>query len=58
MLILDYIQFFTDLSFRKLPLHVYTKVLEFVEIFGASGAMINMSLIPRIDADAEHAGLD
>lgn len=59
MLFLDYLQMFTDVGVRKLPMHIYTKVPALVKLFGGSGAKINMSLVPKVEdgVDAEHAGL-
>lgn len=57
-MVLDYLQFFADLSLRNLPLHTYTKVPSFIQIFGKSGAMFNMSLVPGIDPDSSIPGLD
>ena len=59
MLFLDYLQMFTDVGVRKLPIHIYTKVPALVKLFGGSGAKINMSLVPKMEdgVDAEHAGL-
>ena len=59
ILFLDYVQMFIDLQARGLPLHTYTKVPAFVELFGETGAMINMSLVPEIvqGATKENAGL-
>jgi hypothetical protein len=55
----DYFQFFCDLAIRNLPIHMYTKVPSLVELFGETGAMFNMSLVPEIveGIDKEHAGL-
>lgn len=59
MLALDYLQMFADLEARRLPIHIYTKVPALVELFGKTGAMFNMSLVPKIETgiDEEHAGL-
>lgn len=55
----DYFQFFCDLAIRNLPIHMYTKVPSLVELFGETGAMFNMSLVPEMveGVDKEHAGL-
>ena len=59
LLFVDYVQMFIDLEARGLPLHTYTKVPALVELFGETGAMINMSLVPAIvqGATKENAGL-
>ena len=48
-LFFDYMQMFAELSAKKLPAHAYTKVLDFVKIFGKTGIKINMSGIPAVD---------
>lgn len=45
-MIFDYMQMFADLAARKLPIQAYSKVEDFVEIFGMTGAKLNMSLVP------------
>ena len=59
VLFLDYVQMVADYEARNLPMHVYTKVPSFVELFGETGIMINMSFVPEIvdGVDEEHAGL-
>lgn len=59
MLTMDYVQMFADLEARRLPIHIYTKVPALVELFGETGAMINMSLVPEVvpGVDRAHAGL-
>lgn len=55
----DYFQFFCDLAIRHLPIHMYTKVPSLIKLYGETGAMFNMSLVPEIvtGVDKEHAGL-
>lgn len=55
----DYFQFFCDLAIRHLPIHMYTKVPALVKLFGETGCMFNMSLVPEmvLGVDQEHAGL-
>ena len=59
MLTMDYVQMFADLEARRLPIHIYTKVPALVELFGETGAMINMPLVPEVvpGVDRAHAGL-
>ena len=59
VLFLDYVQMVADYEARNMPMHVYTKVPAFVELFGETGIMINMSFVPEIvdGVDEEHAGL-
>ena len=45
-LVFDYVQLWSELAARKLPLHVYTKEPDLVKLFGRTGAKINMSLVP------------
>lgn len=56
----DYIQLFADLNARKLKLQAYTKEIAFAEMFGLTGAKINLSLVPTFieSLGAENAGLD
>lgn len=49
----DYCQMFADIAARRLPVHSYTKVEDFVRLFGQTGAKINMSVIPRVDITPE-----
>lgn len=44
----DYAQAFADLSAKKLPMHSYTKELDFARLFGLTGGKINMSAIAAI----------
>lgn len=55
----DYVQMFTDLAIRRLPIHIYTKVPALIKLFGGTGAKFNMSLVPEVvqGVDAEHLGL-
>lgn len=55
----DYFQFFCDLAIRHLPIHMYTKVPALIKLFGETGCMFNMSLVPEmvLGVDQEHAGL-
>lgn len=48
----DYAQAFADLSAKKLPMHSYTKELDFARLFGLSGGKINMSAIAAIRSNA------
>lgn len=56
----DYIQLFSNLEARQLKLQSYTKEIAFAEIFGQTGAKINLSLVPLVDKSLskEMAGLD
>lgn len=59
----DYCQMFADLSAKKLPVHAYTKELVFAELFGMTGAKINLSLMPALNNKdikyiAEHMTMD
>lgn len=45
--IIDLVQAFNDLSVRKARAHSYTKVLEFAEIFGATGMKIQTSVFAK-----------
>lgn len=45
--LLDTVTALADLATRGAKMHCYTKVPEFVEIFGKSGIMYNLSLIPE-----------
>lgn len=55
----DYVQMFTDLAIRRLPIHIYTKVPALIKLFGGTGAKFNMSLVPEVvqGVDPEHLGL-
>ena len=59
LLFLDYVQMIAELQIRQMPQQVYTKVPSHPKLFGTTGMMINMSLVPAIadGVDAEHAGL-
>lgn len=46
-LFLDYAQALTDLSSIGLPAHSYTKVRDYVKLFGLTGMKINESLVGR-----------
>ena len=48
----DYAQAFADLSAKKLPMHSYTKELDFARLFGLTGGKINMSAIAAIRSGA------
>lgn len=48
--ILDYIGATIELATRGVKLQTYTKVPAFLELMGRTGAMINMSLIPKTDS--------
>ena len=54
----DYVQMLAELAAKQLPVHCYTKESIFVKQFGLTGIKINMSLVPRVDADGVAAGLD
>ena len=57
--VFDYMQIFADLSANKFPLHVYTKEIAFLRLFGMTGAKINGSLIAHVDKSLgkRYAGL-
>lgn len=59
ILFLDYVQMIADYEARSMPMQVYTKVPAHPKLFGTTGMMINMSLVPEIvdGIDSEHAGL-
>lgn len=57
-MVFDYIQMVADLAAKKLPVHSYTKESTFAKQFGLTGIKINMSLVPRVDADGVAPGLD
>ncbi len=57
-MVFDYAQVVSDLSAKQLPAQAYTKEELFVKQFGLTGIKINMSLIPRVDADGIAPGLD
>ena len=57
-MVFDYIQMIAELAAKHLPVHCYTKESIFVKQFGLTGIKINMSLVPRVDADGVAAGLD
>ena len=48
----DYAQAFADLSAKKLPMHSYTKELDFARLFGLTGGKVNMSAIAAIRSGA------
>ena len=48
----DYAQAFADLSAKGLPMHSYTKELDFARLFGLTGGKINMSAIAAIRKNA------
>ena len=48
----DYAQAFADLSAKKLPMHSYTKELDFARLFGLTKGKINMSAIAAIRENA------
>lgn len=50
--LLDYMAAIIELSTRKAKMQTYTKVPDFVNLMGDTGAMINLSLIPN-DYDGE-----
>lgn len=55
----DMFQLFMDHAIRRLPMQLYTKVPELLDLYGNNGAMYNMSILHIADknVDAEHAGL-
>ena len=57
--VFDYMQMVADLSARRLPMHMYTKVIELAELFGKTGIKINLSAMCAVDnsVDSEYAGL-
>ena len=57
-MVLDYVQMLADLASKRLPVHAYTKEPIFAKQFGLSGIKINLSLVPRVDADGVAPGLD
>lgn len=57
-MVFDYVQLLADLSAKQLPVHAYTKEPTFAKQFGLSGIKINLSLVPRVDADGVAPGLD
>lgn len=57
-MVFDYIQLIADLAAKNLPVHAYTKEPLFAKQFGLTGIKVNMSLVPRVDADGVAAGLD
>lgn len=57
-MVFDYVQMVADLAAKKLPVHSYTKESTFAKQFGLTGIKINMSLVPRVDADGIAPGLD
>ena len=59
ILFMDYVQMFSDLAIRRLPMHIYTKVPSLIKLFGETGSMFNMSLVPAMEkgVDRAHAGL-
>lgn len=48
----DYAQAFADLSAKNLPMHSYTKELDFARLFGLTGGKVNMSAIAAIRSNA------
>lgn len=48
--VLDLMQACYDMQLRGLKAHAYTKVEDFVRIFGNTGIKINCSVFPKIDA--------
>ena len=48
----DYVQAFADLSAKGLPMHSYTKELDFARLFGLAKGKINMSAIAAIRENA------
>lgn len=57
-MVFDYIQMVADLSAKGLPVHAYTKEPTFAKQFGLTGIKINLSLVPRVEADGVAPGLD
>ena len=45
-LFFDYAQMTAELAAKHLPLHTYTKEVDFVKLFGQTGMKMNMSLVP------------
>ncbi len=48
----DYVQAFADLSAKGLPMHSYTKELDFARLFGLTKGKINMSAIAAVRENA------
>jgi hypothetical protein len=57
-MVFDYIQMVADLAAKGLPVHAYTKEPTFAKQFGLTGIKINLSLVPRVEADGIAPGLD
>jgi hypothetical protein len=57
-MVFDYVQMVADLSAKGLPVHAYTKEPTFAKQFGLTGIKINLSLVPRVEADGIAPGLD
>jgi hypothetical protein len=57
-MVFDYVQMVADLAAKNLPVHAYTKEPIFAKQFGLTGIKINLSLVPRVDADGVAPGLD
>ena len=49
--LMDYIAQTIELSTRHAKQHAYTKVIDYVDLMGKTGVMINMSLIPAAQYD-------
>ena len=57
-MVFDYVQMIADLAAKRLPVHAYTKEAVFAKQFGLTGIKINLSLVPRVEADGIAPGLD
>lgn len=57
-MVFDYMQMVADIAAKKLPVHSYTKEPIFAKQFGLTGIKINLSLVPRVEADGIAPGLD
>ena len=53
--VVDLMQAFHDLEVRKAKAHAYTKVTDFVDIFGKTGMKIQTSVFANIDANGQIA---
>ena len=49
----DYCQMFAEAQAKKLPMQAYTKELAFAELFGLTGARINLSVLHGVKISAE-----
>ena len=46
-LFFDYVQVVSELSAKNMPMHSYTKELDFARLFGLTGIKINLSIVPK-----------